>query len=63
VVRGNAGLQAGDPRVVTEHLEIVVGEVLEVRVGDATQRDAIRGIREPDTAREALLDRLVAPGA
>ena len=57
------GLEAGDPRVVAQHLEVGVVEVLEVRVGDAPQRDPIGGVREPDPARQALLDGLVATGA
>ena len=63
VVRGDAGLEAGEPRVVAEHVEVGVGERLEVRVGDAPQRDAVGGVGEPDPAGEALLDGLVAAGA
>ena len=63
MVRGDARLEPGDPRVVAEHLEVGVVEGFEVRVGDAAQRDALGGVGEPDPAVEALLDRLVAAGA
>ena len=53
----------GEPRVVAEHVEVGVVEGLEVRVGDAPQRDPLGGVGEPDPAVEALLDRLVAAGA
>ena len=62
VVRGDARLEARQPRVVAEHVEVGVVEGLEVRVGDAPQRDPIRGVGEADPAVEALLDRLVATG-
>ena len=57
------GLEAREPRVVAQHLEVGVVEGLEVRVGDAPQRDAVGRVGEPDPAVEALLDGLVAPGA
>ena len=37
VVRGDARLQPGEPRVVAEHVEVGVVERFEVRVGDAPQ--------------------------
>ena len=63
MVRGDAGLQARDPRVVAQGVEVGVVERFEVRVGDAAQRDPVSRVGEPDPAVEALLDGLVTPVA
>ena len=42
VVRGEPGLEAREPRVVAEDVEVVVGERGGVALGDAAQRPAVR---------------------
>ena len=63
VVRRHPGLEPREPHVVAQGLEVGVREVFQVRIRDAPQRDPVGGVREPDPAREALLDGLVAARA
>ncbi len=60
VVRRDPRLEAGEPLVVPEHLQVGVVERLEVGVGDTTQLAAGGRVGEPDAAGEALLDGPVA---
>ena len=63
VVGRDAGLHSRQPRVVAQHVEIGVGQRLDVTLRDRAQRSALVRIGEAHPRSETLLDRLVAPGA
>ncbi len=63
VVGGQAGLQTLEPFGVPEHAEVVVGERLDVALGDGADGVALGPGGEPDPVTQALADRVVAGGA
>ena len=63
VVRGEPGLEPGEPRVVAEHVEVVVGERGGVPFRDLAQLAAFGRRGQPQARGDALVDGLVAAGA
>ena len=51
VVRGEPGLEAGEPLVVAEHVEVVVGEARGLGVGDGADLGALPRLGEPQARR------------
>ena len=63
VMRGEAGLEAGDPLAVPQDLEVLVRQGVGVLLGDATDLGPFVRARQPEPAGHALLNRLIAPGS
>ena len=62
MVGGEAGFQPGQPVAVVEHLEVGVGERLDLGLGDGADRRPLLGGGEAQTLLEALTDCVVARG-